>query len=66
MIDIDQATKWAELFARVGFPALVAMFILWRVESALKELTVAVVKLTGELHAAELATGRHRPRGEER
>ena len=46
MIDIDTATKWAELFARVGFPAFVALFLLWRLEASMAKLTEAVSRLS--------------------
>jgi FAD/FMN-containing dehydrogenase len=49
MIDIDQAAKWADLFARVGFPAAVAFYLLWRLEGTLGKLTEAVLALTARL-----------------
>lgn len=32
------AEKWAEFFSKLGFPAAVAFFVLWRLDSILQEI----------------------------
>jgi hypothetical protein len=39
-----------KLFRELGFPAGVAIFVLWRLESRLSELTHAVTALTLKLY----------------
>jgi len=40
--DCGSVTAWAELFSRVGFPSMVAVFVLWRIEPKLDAMRDAL------------------------
>lgn len=37
--------EWVQLVQGIGFPAAVAFFVLWRLERALKDLTLVILEL---------------------
>jgi len=37
--------EWVKLFRELGFPAAVAVYVLWRVDASIRELTRAVYEL---------------------
>lgn len=50
---MDDLTTWANLVANVGFPMLVAGYMLVRMEKKLDDLTAAIAVLTSTIRGSK-------------